>query len=424
MGKGFNNYMSKKDFHPSAIWNLKRVFMAEQKLAMDKKKQDELRQQYEKEQEIVNNKALLGDEKAKIGLAFMYDAPAGIKKEEKTADPSMEPKFEWQRKFNAPREAWAKGDESVQDQPFGIQVRNVRCVKCHTWGHINTDRECPLYNMSGSKESPGTSTNPSDIIRELRKSKGESSHTSADATVKKEKMDPHEMMADMRSEYGLTLKKHLMDQVHTDDILEKLGSKPDTKPKSSSTPSSSMNFSGNGDNSQQQLMFNYLKTLSDKERAKIFKKFFDSETKKEKKPKSEKKKKEKRRHDTSDEDESSPSPSPPRKKLRTESTEGKYGSSSRREVEDRKTSAAKEDKRSRVISDKRHHHLASTSKARESRPEKRRRMDSASSRERSPPPRKHDYDRKRERTPTKERDRKRRHSRNSRDEETHRKARR
>lgn len=105
-------------------------------------------------------------------------------------------------------------------------------------------------------------------------------------------MDPHELMTEMRSEYGLTLKKHVFQQFQADDDLEvslyrfyfllynmvhftfwfqKLGSKPDVKSKPSSTPSSSMTFSGNGGDSQQQLMFNYLKTLPDKERAKIFK---------------------------------------------------------------------------------------------------------------------------------------------------------
>jgi len=296
MGKGFQNFMSKKDFHPSAYSNLKRKWEAEQKNDMEIKKQEELRQQYEREQEILNNKVLLGDEKAKIGLSFMYDAPAGMIKHQ---EERPEPKFEWQRKYNAPRESWAQNNEAIQDQPFGIQVRNVRCVKCGKWGHINTDRECSLYGMSGNVENPGYSNNPSDLFREAKKQvkvKQEAASSSKAFNMSKkrsrsssssrstspaptEQLDQRQLMDDMREEHNLKFKAGVLKTIRADEGIMKMG---ETKKKAPE------NFD------------DFLKAMSKKKREKILKKLMngspDSKIKKEKKDKKDKKHKKERKH--------------------------------------------------------------------------------------------------------------------------------
>lgn len=137
MGKGFENYMSKKWFHPTNVENQKRKYLAEQKSASEKKRQQDLREQYEREQEIFSSKQLMGDEKARLGLAFMYNAP-GMLKDQQDKN-KQEEKIDWQK--NAPRESSAKNNDSTE-------VKKVRCLKCKRWGHVNTDRSCPLYGKS------------------------------------------------------------------------------------------------------------------------------------------------------------------------------------------------------------------------------------------------------------------------------------
>ncbi|GAB6032481.1 Putative electron transfer flavoprotein subunit [Chamberlinius hualienensis] len=253
MGKGYTNYMCKKPFHPGSKANIKRTWMAEQKTETDKKKQEDLKVQYEKEQELYHNRALLSKEsKDKLGLNFMYEAPPGATKEHQVThkeDNEPEYKFEWQRKYNAPREDFARGNAEIRDQPFGIQVRNVRCIKCHKWGHINTDKECPLF------------------------------HKASDSLDASNGMTPMELMRRMKEEEGLALKQTI------------LGHRID--------PNMANQQMIPSEDEEEDVEMQFLKTLSKKQKEKLLKKLEKLEKKSMKNIKTEKKKKRKRRSSSS-----------------------------------------------------------------------------------------------------------------------------
>lgn len=249
--------MCKKFFHPASRDNLKRVWMAEQKTENEKKKQDDLRQQYDREQEIYNNKALLSKEsKEKVSLNFMYEPPPGTRREDKDKDEDQAaPKFEWQRTWGtAPRESWAKGDDSIKDQPFGIQVRNVRCVKCHKYGHINTDKECPMYGKALDSEAPVSTLDQNKLIEEMKEDGMKLRWTAwdlqDDPRVKKYDMvkqtqasssakDPLDSLKNMSKEEKLKLLKKISKLEKKDKKKKKKEKKEKRRKRSSSGSSSS-----------------------------------------------------------------------------------------------------------------------------------------------------------------------------------------
>uniref|UniRef100_A0AC35THM4 Cir_N domain-containing protein n=1 Tax=Rhabditophanes sp. KR3021 TaxID=114890 RepID=A0AC35THM4_9BILA len=231
MGKGFANFMSKKDFHPAAPHNQKKVWEAREKKKIFDNNQAEMAIQYQKEQELLNNKALLGDEKARIGLSFMYDAPTGINKRD---EEKVEPKFEWQRKYNAPREAWAKNNDQIVDQPFGIEVKHIKCVKCGKWGHVNTDKECPLWSKASVGESDEyTSTNPSDIFKSFKvpflpaatadRHKIDQQKGNDNRDEEHQVYTKNELAINMKEEHGIRFKAKILSRIHADEALNNLG---------------------------------------------------------------------------------------------------------------------------------------------------------------------------------------------------------
>jgi len=196
MGKGFNNYMCKKFFHPASADNLARVWKAEKKAEAEKRKQDDLRAQYDKEQELFNNKALLSKEtKERLEVNFMYEPPPGVKKftEEKDGDDEPQYKFEWQRTWGqGPRESHVQDGDEVVEQPFGIQVCQARCLKCGAYGHMNIDKRCPLYGKAVDADAPIQSVDQDKLMEDMRADGLQMRYSAWDMNKGGSKSDPNQ----------------------------------------------------------------------------------------------------------------------------------------------------------------------------------------------------------------------------------------
>lgn len=137
MGKGFNNFMSKKAFHPGSYQNQKRIHEAEARAEAKRKHDEETLAQYQKEQELFNQKSLVSKEsKEKLSLNFMYDAPPGVEK----ANDKKSGKSEW------------KGSGTASEGHYEAIKLEKASIKGETSGiTLEWKRDRPVKNSAQAK---------------------------------------------------------------------------------------------------------------------------------------------------------------------------------------------------------------------------------------------------------------------------------
>ncbi|KAL0297438.1 UNVERIFIED_CONTAM: putative zinc finger CCHC domain-containing protein [Sesamum radiatum] len=189
-----HSFLNQKPWHPLSYPNQRRKWIAEQTHSQKQRRAEEVAREYAQEQEFLRQTALISKkEKEKLemmkAVSFMYVKPPGYNAESAKAaemadenkkhedekilqEPSLDgasssmkketmtstaekrkpvPKDVFGRALpteeqfevlkNAPRlETGVPG----RVKPFGIEIRNVKCLRCGNYGHQSGDRECPL----------------------------------------------------------------------------------------------------------------------------------------------------------------------------------------------------------------------------------------------------------------------------------------
>ncbi|KAG8382043.1 hypothetical protein BUALT_Bualt05G0035500 [Buddleja alternifolia] len=191
-----HNFLNQKPWHPLSYPNQRRKWIAEQTHAQRERRAEEVAREYAQEQEFLRQTALISKkEKEKLemmkAVSFMYAKPPGYnpesakaaetaderKKQEdeknvNTSQPSVDEassskKTEAmpsavEKKKPRPKDVFGRALPTEEQfevlknapkletgvagraKPFGVEIRNVKCLRCGAYGHQSGDRECPL----------------------------------------------------------------------------------------------------------------------------------------------------------------------------------------------------------------------------------------------------------------------------------------
>lgn len=191
-----HSYLNQKPWHPLSYPNQRRKWIAEQTHSQREKRAEEVAREYAQEQEFFRQTALVSKkEKEKLemmkAVSFMYVRPPGYnaesakaaeiaddRKKQESDNPSQDLPKDGSANERPPESSGTVGREHgkkprpkdvfgralpteeefevlknaprmdtgvfARVKPFGVEVRNVKCVRCGIYGHQSGDRECPL----------------------------------------------------------------------------------------------------------------------------------------------------------------------------------------------------------------------------------------------------------------------------------------
>ncbi|KAH7553360.1 hypothetical protein JRO89_XS12G0002100 [Xanthoceras sorbifolium] len=141
-----HSYLNQKPWHPLSYPNQRRKWIAEQIHSQRRNRSEEVAREYAQEQEFFRQTSLISKkDKDKMetmqAVSFMYIRPPGYNPESAKAAELED-------------ERMKLGDGTILEtgaparvKPFGVEVRNVKCLRCGNYGHQSGDRECPLKDV-------------------------------------------------------------------------------------------------------------------------------------------------------------------------------------------------------------------------------------------------------------------------------------